>query len=68
MFQNVIIIIFYYWSSPVQGMTQFGLIITLALLLVVMGTKQKKMEVAMDEDEQTAQDYSIVVVSSRIVH
>ena len=49
-------------------MTQFGLIITLALLLVIMGTKQKKMEVAMDEDEQTAQDYSIVVVSSRIVH
>ena len=44
-----------------QGMTQFGIIIVLAVMLQLMSNRQAKTEVALDEDQQTAQDYSVVV-------
>ena len=44
-----------------QGMTQFGIIAVMTILIIVMSEKQKVREVEFDEDEQTAQDYSVVV-------
>ena len=44
-----------------QGMTQFGIIVFLAVMLQIMSIQQSKTEVALDEDQQTAQDYSVVV-------
>lgn len=44
-----------------QGMVNYGTLIFVLLGIVAMNIYQKHMEVKYDEDEQTAQDYSIVI-------
>ena len=46
-----------------QGMVNYGTLIFVLLGVVVMNAYQKHMEVKYDEDEQTAQDYSVVITN-----
>jgi hypothetical protein len=46
-----------------QGMVNFGTLIFVLIGIVAMNIYQKHMEVKYDEDEQTAQDYSIVITN-----
>jgi hypothetical protein len=44
-----------------QGMINYGTLIFILIGIVVMNIYQNHMEIKYDEDEQTAQDYSIVI-------
>lgn len=44
-----------------QGMINYGTLLLVVVGILIMNRSQKRMEVAFDEDEQTAQDYSIQI-------
>ena len=46
-----------------QGMINYGTLLLVMVGILVMNIYQKHMEVKYDEDEQTAQDYSIVITN-----
>ena len=46
-----------------QGMVNYGTLMFVLVGILVMNVYQKHMEIKYDEDEQTAQDYSIVIAN-----
>jgi hypothetical protein len=46
-----------------QGMVNYGTLMFVMVGILVMNMYQKRMEIKYDEDEQTAQDYSIVITN-----
>ena len=44
-----------------QGMINYATLILMILGIIILNIYMKKSEVAFDEDEQTAQDYSVVI-------
>ena len=47
-----------------QGMVNYGTLMFILVGILVMNMYQKHMEIKYDEDEQTAQDYSVVITKS----